>query len=94
MAQSMDIKKTLRLEELGNTYLDDGDRFVVSLIVGYRGDEDEDNPIGTPEQAVAAALDLTRDLGSSDTHWYVFDRRTGGMSLVEQGDAEPQTSWP
>jgi hypothetical protein len=40
---------------------------VVSLIVGYRGDEDEDNPIETPEQAVAAALDLTRDLRSSDT---------------------------
>lgn len=71
------------LKELGNTYVDADDRYVVSLIVGY-----SDEHVNSPEQAAAAALDLTRDDGSADTHWYVYDRVTRTLHLIEQGDAE------
>ena len=70
--------------EIGNTYVGDEDRFVVSLIVGY-GREDG---VTSAEQAVAAALDLTREFGAGDTQWHVHDRATGRSCVVEQSDAE------
>lgn len=71
----------------------EGDRYVVSLIVGY-ADED----IGTSEttvpriveanmkEAAKAALDLTRDEGQSDTFWHVYDRKTKKGRFFEQGE--------
>lgn len=75
-----------RLAELGNTYCGPNDRFVVSLIIGY-GDGDDDGP-KTARQAAHHALELTRDEGSADTHWYVFDRKTREMRLFEQKEIE------
>lgn len=69
------------LADLGNTYVDLKNRFIVSLIVGY-GPEDG---VTSPEAALAAALELTRDLDSSSTQWYVHDRETGVLHLIEQG---------
>ncbi len=85
----MVLDKPFTLDELGNTYVDPDSRYVVSLIVGY-GDHDANSP----EQAVAAALDLTRDDDSFSTHWYVYDRLTKTLHLIEQGDAEPYSPVP
>lgn len=73
------------LHEIGNTYVSKSDRWVVSLVVGYS----EQDGIRCPEDALVHALDLTRDGGSWDTHWYVFDRKTGEMYLLEQRNGEP-----
>ena len=75
------------VEQIGNTYVSDEDRFVVSLVVGYAEDED----VTTAHQAAAKALSLTRDLGSFDTHWYVYDRQTGELALIEQGEFDPDS---
>lgn len=65
-------------------YVTEEDRYVVSLIVGY-GNGDG---VASPEEAAAAALDLTRDLGSSDTVWFVYDRQTDNTHRLEQADFE------
>jgi hypothetical protein len=36
--------------------------------------------------ATKAALDLTRDVGARGTIWHVFDRKTGQMHKLAQGD--------
>lgn len=74
--------------EIGNTYASNNDRYIVSLIVGYADASDSDDGVDSPEAAAAAALELTRDLGSLSTHWYVHDRKTGETRLLEQGDFE------
>jgi hypothetical protein len=79
--------KALSIEEIGNTYVGEQDRFVVSLVVGY-GAPDETPEVTTPEQAAYLALDLTTDLGSHGTHWYVHDRQTGITHTLEQSDFE------
>lgn len=73
---------TIYVSELENG---DDERFIVSLIVGY--DEQRDN-IVSPEQAVAAAVALTKDHGQSGTMWHVFDRLTGESQFIEQGDVQ------
>ena len=73
-----------QLAELGSTYADADDRFVVSLIVGY-GEKDD---VSTPQQAVGAALGLTTDDDSPDTQWYCFDRKTGILRMIEQREAQ------
>lgn len=78
------MDQPFQLHELGNTYVDPDSRYVVSLIVGYG-----DNDVISPEHAVASALELTRDGESGDTHWYVYDRWTKTLHLIEQRDAEP-----
>lgn len=82
----MKDQKDFRLEELGNTYAGPEDRFIVSLIVGYR--DDEGYLPQTPAQAVAAALELTQDEGSSGTHWHCYDRKTKTLHLILQSEAE------
>jgi hypothetical protein len=81
--------RKLELNEIGNTYVGARDRFVVSLVVGYEADEN----IQTPVDALRYALELTRDEGSADTHWYVFDRQTGELHLIEQEQIEPPVGW-
>ena len=78
------------LTELGSTYAESDERFVVSFILTY----DPRHGVQTPEDAVARALDLTRDDACGDTHWYVFDRQTQTLHLVEQKDADNATTWP
>lgn len=81
----------IRVHELGNTYLGDEDRFVVSLIVGYseRDMNDGEHPL-TPEAAAALALDLTTDGSCGETHWYVYDRKTGILHQLEQRAFDPE----
>ena len=74
------LDKPFTLDELGNTYVDSDSRYVVSLIVGYT-----DNDASSPENAVASAIDLTRDENSYSTHWWVYDRETKTSILIEQG---------
>ena len=70
--------------EIDSIYVEPTDRFVVSLIVSY----DDAPQFDTPQQAASAALELTRDDGSGDTIWYVYDRDTGAMYQFEQSDFE------
>lgn len=44
--------------------------------------------ITSPEDAVAAALALTRDTDSGSTHWYVKDRKSNILHLIEQRSVE------
>jgi hypothetical protein len=80
----------VRLHEIGNTYCERGQRFVVSFVNGEPepGDPDEgDAPIDTPAAALRRTLQF---LGSGDgyqNHWYVFDRQRGVLCLVEQGQS-------
>lgn len=70
---------------VANTEGGDDERFVVSLIVGY--DEQRDN-IVSPQQAVAAAIALTKDPEQHSTMWCVFDRLTGRKSFINQGSVQ------
>jgi ribosomal protein L40E len=74
--------------ELGNTYVSSSNRYVVSLIVGY--DDNEAGEVRTPHEAARAALGLTTDGGAADTHWYVYDRQTKILHLIEQGEFDPE----
>lgn len=67
--------------EIDSIYVESTDRFVVSLIASY-----DDTDVKTPHQAAKAALDLMLDEGSGGTLWYVYDRQTGVMTQLEQGD--------
>ncbi len=71
------------LNELGNTYADEHGRYVVSFITSFL-----DSEVHSPEEAVARALSLSRDEQSYETHWYVFDRKTHIMHVIEQREAE------
>lgn len=77
------MTKPFALNELGNTYVDPDNRYVVSLIVGYNN-----NDVVSPAHAVATALDLTRDGDSCSTQWWVYDRHTHTLHLIEQETAE------
>lgn len=70
-------------------YVDPEDRFIVSLVVGYSNGRDK---VKTAEEAVLAALNLTRDDNSGDTLWNVYDRKTGRSELVMQSDAEASSN--
>ena len=82
--------RKLEIHEIGNTYVGADDRFVVSLVIGYAAEDD----VQTPEDALKHALDLTRDGGSWDTNWYVYDRQTGELHLFEQKIGEPEYEGP
>lgn len=70
------------MDELGNAdYIRRDARYVLSLIVGYSDDADVN-----AEQPLAAALELTRDIGSDDTLWVVNDRPLGELHTFEQRD--------
>ena len=83
------MDKPFKLNELGNTYVDADSRYVVSFMVGY-----SDTEADSPKEAVAHALDLTQDEESHHTHWYVYDRVTQILHLVEQGDVESYCCFP
>jgi hypothetical protein len=76
-----------RHTDIESIYVAEEDRFVVGLIVGYHGTEEDPFPRNAKE-AAAAALRLTTDEGASDTHWFVFDRKTGKGRFLEQGEFE------
>lgn len=82
--------------EVTTIYVDPGDRFIVSLVVGYDAQTitDEVGAEASVEDkaraAAAAALDLTRDLGSTDTIWFVYDRQTKRTFEFEQHEFEKE----
>jgi hypothetical protein len=76
----------VRLHEIGNTYCERNQRFVVSFVNGEPEDDldPDEPPIDTPAAALRRTLEF---LGSSDgyqNHWFVFDRQTGISHLLEQ----------
>lgn len=84
--------------EIDTIYVTPSDRFVVSMIVGYKTDDLKGGmllgkreltrqPRGSRDFSLlagAAALDLLEDAGSADTVWFVYDRLTGTMHDFEQ----------
>lgn len=83
-------------------YVDEQDRYIVTLAVGY----DEETVAGDPELAwvspvdryavkqedkmkvaLRAAIELTRGQEGRDTMWCVYDRVTGETRLMEQREA-------
>ena len=76
--------KTFTLDEVDSIYVLPGERYVVSLIVGY----DPDENVQSAEDAAHYALALTTDEASEGTHWYVFDRVTGDGRYFEQSEIE------
>ena len=62
----------VRVDEVSTIYVDDRDRYIVSLIVGYAKDDE----VTSPRDAAYFALQLTTDEGSTDTVWRVYDRAT------------------
>lgn len=78
-------------EEIDSIYCGEGERYVVSLIVSYSEESLRSNEWKvTPHAAAASALDLIRDIGSTDTVWFVFDRQTGQMHHLRQEDFDPE----
>jgi hypothetical protein len=80
----------VRLHEIGNTYCDRGQRFVVSFVNGEPEPDDPfsefggEAPIDTPAAALRRTLQF---LGSGDggqNHWYVHDRQTDRLHLLKQ----------
>jgi hypothetical protein len=67
------------LEETASIYVQPDERYIVSLIVGYDGDD-----CPNAKDAAHLALELTRDGGHAGTRWFVFDRQTGAMHTYEQ----------
>lgn len=78
--------------EVDSVYVTPGDRFVVSLVVGYNP-KDTDDTVTTPEQAAAAALGLVLDGPGGDTHWSVYDRETGATKTISQSDDAMRGEW-
>lgn len=83
-----------RRDEIDTIYVDDKDRYIVSLIVGYEDGEGGSNGAGCKSLADAArwALELTRDGGCDGTHWFVYDRATGEHEFFEQDQFDPEMS--
>ena len=84
--------------QIDSIYVDPGERFLVSLVVSYAEADlnwsDDDPPFEPVDdrtmalRAAAAALGLTREEGSRDTKWFVYDRETGEMHKFEQAEFE------
>jgi hypothetical protein len=78
------------IDRLQTIYVRPEDRYVVSLIVGYReacaDDTTEWPPIDNPRAAAFWALRLTRDQDSPNTVWCVYDRVKDETILLEQAD--------
>jgi hypothetical protein len=73
------------------TYVNERDRYLVLLAVSYGHDSDPTDTgerVASPRDAAHWALDLTRDGGSADTQWAVFDAELGRWTVLEQSDVE------
>jgi hypothetical protein len=73
----------LGLNDVASIYVDDRDRFIVSLIVGYSDDEAR-----SAEQAGALGLMLTQGAQQRSTVWSVYDRVTDTHSRFEQAELQ------
>lgn len=77
------MSDAINRDEVASIYVEDGDRFVVSLIASYSPTRDSAQ---TPHMAAEAALDLTRDDNRGGTVWFVYDRHTTVMHKLRQSD--------
>jgi len=72
-------------------YVEESDRYLVLFAVSY-ADESDPTDLGdrvhSPRDAAHWAYELTRDGGSADTQWAVFDRETGSWTNFEQSEIE------
>jgi hypothetical protein len=73
----------LGLNDVASIYVDDRDRFIVSLIVGYSDDEAR-----SAEQAGALGLMVTQGPQQRSTVWSVYDRVTDTHSRFEQAELQ------
>lgn len=71
--------------EVSSVYVGPGDRYVVSLVVGWSQEQ-----ASSMLEAARAALEMTRGPGSEVTHWQVFDRETGETVDLVQQDFDPK----
>jgi hypothetical protein len=67
------------------------ERYVVTLVVGYDPDT-TGGMVTEPAEAARAALELTRDAQARSTVWHVFDRNTGHLHRLEQGEFDTDDS--
>jgi hypothetical protein len=76
--------------EIGNTYVDGGERFVVSLVNGERSEPriDGDPPADTPEAALRRTIEFVGSVGGWQNHWYVYDRETGVLHHSSKATAD------
>ncbi len=66
--------------EVSSVYVSPKDRYVVSFIVGYTGEQ-----VDTPVQAAGAAIEMLTGEDSRMAHLVVFDRETGEtMDLTKE----------
>lgn len=71
--------------EVSTYYASDDDRYIVSLVVGYRHSYDGASPsLESPRAAAYWAYQLTRDEDAGHTLWYVFDRGTRVGQFFDQ----------
>lgn len=70
---------------IAEPYAVNGERFIVTLVVGY-GPGPSDGEVTTPQQAALAALQLTRHHGARSTVWHVHDRATGTTHRFDQSE--------
>jgi len=68
-----------------------GERYLVLYAISYDHD-DAPSPTGddvrSPREAAHRALELTRDVGSADTPWLVYDAVTEKWSSFSQSEIE------
>jgi hypothetical protein len=76
------------LHEVDSPYAERDARFLVSFMASYS----EKNGVATPEEALRAAIDLTRDHGADDTVWCIYDRTRGERRFIRQGDFEDEAT--
>jgi hypothetical protein len=90
-ARTVDDLRQMLAENPAFTYVRADERYLVVLAVTYGHESD---PTDTGERIASArdaghwALELTRDGGSPDTQWTVFDAVTGVWTIFEQSDIE------
>lgn len=92
---SVDPDLGVALHELSSTYAHSKDRWVVSYLYTADDHVSDRNTVAvtSAEEAVALALDLLHDDNSSDTQFWVYDRKIHTHHCIELKDAEPFTGW-
>ena len=70
-----------------------GERYVVVYAVSYDHDDGSSRSVEevrSPRDAAHYALELTRDVGASETQWRVYDALTKKWSTFDQSEIERQ----
>jgi hypothetical protein len=77
----------VRLHEIGNTYCERGQRFVISFVNGEPEPDDQaaaEAPIDTPAAALRRTLQFLGSHDGHQNHWHVFDRQTDRLWQLRQ----------